>query len=177
MRRCLSRAVIPVVPELFLTEATPVPSYLTFMVNPSVVQSPQTGYSWYVEMDHEMGGVHSYSLVPANENPNEFVGHYFVESRMPRFLGKFEFSDCWLTSKCRLYEIDDFQFYLADVFFHPEKADDKVYFDQPPVRRMEVLVPGRFIEDRELLCCLDPILPRGCEIENLLQRRSSCLRS
>lgn len=172
MNLCLSKAVLPVAPELFLVDATPLPSYLTFVVNPSVVHSPQTSHPWFVEMDHEMGSLNAYSLIPQPSN-NQYVTHYHVENRMPRFLGKFQFSDAWLTTRCRLYEIEDLQFYLGDTFFHPSRADDKLYFDQPPVRRMEILVPGRFIGDRELLDHLEPLLPTGCEIRSLVQRQSS----
>lgn len=140
------------------------PSTITFMVNAGEVFCPQTGHPWYVEMDHEMGNVEFYSLVP-QKNDNQFVSHYRVDRRRPR-LTSFEFMDVWLTTNRR--KVGDL--YFSQTFYHPERADDKLYFERPPMRRLEILVEG-FIGDREIFHLLESVIPKEYQIESLLQRR------
>lgn len=173
-KSCLSRAIIPLVPEsVFGVDrlAEPLPTVLTFMVNPQAVHSPQTGYPWFVETDREMGQMSIYSLIPQKNN-NQYVSHYRVESRRPRFVGDFHFIDAWLTTNHRLLMKNDTEIHFSQTLFNPERADDKLYFDRVPKNRIEVIVPNRFIEDRELWTILEGILPEKSQIQPLVQRQS-----
>lgn len=168
----LSRAILPLVPEsAFQVQGEPLPSTLTFMVNAQSVHSPQTGYPWFVETDHQMGRMAFYSLIP-QKTDNQYVSHYRVESRRPRFLGNFEFIDAWLTTNHRVLMKNDTEIHFSQTLFHPEKADDKLYFPNVPKNRIEIIVPGRFIEDREIWGLLGEILPAGSQIQSLVQCRS-----
>lgn len=151
-------------------ETSRITSHITFKVNPGMVAAPQTHYPWFIEMDHEMGNPLFYSLIPQKNNANQYVAHYEVESRRPRFIGSVEFTDAFLTTHHRVFNVNDAEIHLSQVFYSPLKADDKLYFDRPPMHRMEVVVPNRFIEDRELFEILDPILGREYEIPSLVQR-------
>lgn len=165
---CLSRAVLPNAPESVFSADRLVehlPSTITFVVHPEDVHSPQTGHNWYVEMDHEMGSPHFYSLIP-QKSDNQHVAHYRVETRRPRFVGKFRFSDAWMTTNHQV--LDNIHF--SQTFFSPERANDKLYFNRPAHRRIEVIVPG-LIEDRELYSLLETVVPREYEIRSLLQRQ------
>jgi hypothetical protein len=62
--------------------------------------------------------------------------------------------------------------HFSQTFFHPKRSHDKLYFDQPPQSRMEVLVPGRFIGDREIFQILREVVPKEYQIESLVQRQS-----
>jgi hypothetical protein len=169
----MSRAVVPVVPESIFgksREVVPVKSHTTFAVSPGMVASPQTHQPWFIEMDHEMGNLSFYSLVPQKNNANQYVAHYEVESRRPRFIGSVQFTDAWMTTHHRVFLVRDAEIHLSQVFFSPLKADDKLYFDRPPMHRMEVIVPNRFIEDRELLEILQGVFGKGYEIQSLVQR-------
>lgn len=159
----MSRAVIPVAPPCEW-DAQMLPSSVTFVVNAGAVHSPQTGAPWYVEMDHQMGHMQMYSLVPQKNN-NQYVSHYNIESRMPRFVGKFSFMDAWVTTHHRVFEVGDAEIHSAQVLYHPERADDKIYFDRAPHHRIEIVIPGRFVDDREVLDVLEE-----CQIQPLLQR-------
>jgi hypothetical protein len=166
--------VIPITPESVFSAdwlVTHLPSTVTFMVHPADVHSPQTGYSWYVETDHEMKELCIYSLIP-QKNDNQFVSHYRVESRRPRFIGDFKFTDAWVTTNHRMMTIDNgTEIHFSQTLFSPERADDKLYFNRPPHRRMEIVVPGRFIEDRELCSLLRGVVSKEDEIPSLLQCR------
>lgn len=140
------------------------------MVNAGFIHSPQTGHPWFVEMDHNMQDLQMYSLIP-QKNDNQFVSHYHVESRRPRLIGKFTFSDAWLTSQhCLVQTENDLEIHLTQTFFNPERANNKLFFDRPPLRRMEIVAPNRFIGDREIFDLLDRVMPRGSEIHSLVQR-------
>jgi hypothetical protein len=145
--------------------AEPLPSMVTFTVGAAEAFSPQTGYSWLVEMDHEMKTPFIYSLVP-QKSDNQYVSHYRVETRRPRFNEKFKFMDCWLTTNhCHTGPV-----YFSQTFFSPERANDKLYFSGAPKSRIEVVVPG-FIGDREIFQILEGVVPKEYQIEQLLQRR------
>lgn len=153
-------------PESFLDgETTPLPSMVTFMVGAAEVYSPQTGHPWFIEMDHEMKDPFLYSLVP-QKSDNQYVSHYRVETRRPRFNNNFKFMDAWLTTNHRHKE----HVYFSQTFFSPERANDKLYFKLPPKSRIEVVVPG-FIGDREIFQILKGVVSKEYQIENLLQRR------
>jgi hypothetical protein len=168
----LTRAVIPIAPDfLFYPDkpTTTLPSHITFTVNPWSVHSPQTGHQWFVEMEHDMAGVQMYSLIP-QQNENHFATHYVVESQRPRFNGNFTFSDAWVTSHHRLLEMGGAEVHYSECLFHPERSGDKLYFDKAPQKRIEIIVPNRFIEDREIFALLEALVPKGCETRSLLQR-------
>lgn len=160
--------MIPIAPDTFDWPGTTLPSHLTFSVNPKVVYSPSTGYPWFVEMDHNMQGLAMYSLVH-QKSDNQYVSHYHVESRRPRFIGNFRFSDAWLTTNHRLLEMDGLEIHLSQTFFSPVRDHQKLYFDNPPHRRIEIIASNRFIEDREVFAVLEKILPQGSRIQPLLQ--------
>lgn len=169
--KCLSKAVIPVVPESVFSKPWPttrVASHITFTVNPGLVASPQTHHPWFIEMDHEMGNLSFYSLIP--QKNNAYVAHYEVDSRRPRFLGSVDFMDVWMTTHHEYFMLYDAEIHLSQTLFSPRKADDKLYFDRPPMRRMEIIVPDRFIEDRELWSLLGEVFGKEYEIQSLVQR-------
>lgn len=171
--KCLSRAVIPVVPESIFSKqraTTRVASHITFTVNPGMVASPQTQHPWFIEMDHEMGNLFFYSLVPQKNNANQYVAHYEVYSRRPRFVGSVDFIDVWMTTHHEYFTIHDAEIHLSQTLFSPLKADDKLYFNRPAMHRMEIIVPDRFIEDRELWDILGGVFGKEYEIQSLLQR-------
>jgi hypothetical protein len=151
-------------------EVSPIKSHTTFTVSPGMVAGPQTHHPWFIEMDHEMGNASFYSLIPQKNNANQYVAHYEVESRRPRFIGSVDFMDAWITTHHQLFYSNDAEIHLSQVLFSPLKADDKLYFDRPPMHRMEVIVPNRFIEDRELLEILRPVFGTEYEIPSLVQR-------
>lgn len=166
----MSVAVIPMVPESVFCahrEASSFPSTITFMVNAAEVYSPQTGHPWFVEMDHEMGSPSFYSLVP-QKSDNLYVAHYRVETRRPRLNGDFKFMDAWLTTNHTVCG----HVHFSRTFFNPERANDKLYFNREPKPRIEVIVPGQFIGDREIFQILEPFVPKEYRIESLLQRQS-----
>lgn len=167
----MSKAVIPIAPGSLFDICMPtitLPSRATFMVNAWNVHSPQTGHPWYVEMDHDMGHLEMYSLIPQKNN-NQFVSHYKIESRRPRLLGKFHYTDAWMTTHHRLYTVNDIELHFSQCMFNPERADNKLYFDRAPHKRIEIIVPNRFIGDREILDVLEGLVPKGFEIQSLLQ--------
>ena len=145
-------------------------SHTTFTVNPGIVASPQTNHPWFIEMDHEMGNLSFYSLIPQKNNANQYVAHYEIESRRPRFIGSVDFMDVWMTTHHRYFMVRDAEIHLSQTLFSPLKADDKLYFDRPPMRRMEIIVPNRFIEDRELWSLLGEVFEKEYEIQSLVQR-------
>ena len=166
----MSRVVIPVAPESIFSaarETATLPSRVTFVVNPGSVYSPQTGYPWYVQVDHEMKDPQFYSLVPQASN-NQYVSHYWVESKRPRFVGKFQFTDAWISTHHRFFNVDNAEVHFSRCFFHPEKADDKLYFDRPPYNRVEIVVDG-FIADREIFPLLEKLVPKEYEIRSIVQ--------
>ena len=161
MSSCLSKAVLPLVPDLLFhvqRNTVALPTTVTFVVSPEAVFSPQTGYPWLIESDQSLLTLSIQSLVP-QPSDNKYVKHYCVESRRPRFLGDSHFTDAWLTTNHRVLYLNDSEIHFSQTIFHPEKADDKLYFDQPPKNRIEVIVPGRFIEDRELWDILKGVIP------------------
>lgn len=119
-------------------------------------------------MDHDMGDLSMYSLIP-QKSDNQFVAHYRVESRRPRFIGDFNFTDAWVTTHHRLLKKNDTEIHFSQTLFSPERANDKIYFNRPPKNRMEIIVPGRLIEDREIWEILDGVVSKEYEIRNLLQ--------
>jgi hypothetical protein len=168
----MSRAVIPVVPESIFSAhrvSEHLPSHITFVVNAAGVYAPQTHQPWFVEMDHEMGNLSFYSLVPI-ASTNQYVAHYEVESRRPRFVGDVDFTDAWITTHHRWFPVEDAEIHLSQTLFSPVKADDKLYFDRPPMNRMEIIVRDRFIEDREIWSLLETLVPKEYEIRSLVQR-------
>lgn len=167
-KRCMSKAVIPL--ACFGIEGHPVPSHLTFVVNPDSILSPQTRHPWFVEMDHQMGHLQMYSLIPQKNN-NQYVHHYQVEERRPRMIGKFVFTDAWMTTRHFIREFGDIQLHYSENLYNPSKANGKLYFNQKPHARIEITAP-RFIDDREVLEVVGMVAPEGLQIENLLQRRS-----
>jgi hypothetical protein len=170
----MSRAVVPSVPESIFSgwrESEDLPSHVTLVVNATTVYAPQTHQPWYIEMDHEMGNAAFYSLVP-KATVNQYVAHYEVESRRPRLVGSVQFTDAWITTHHKLFLVKDAEIHLSQTLFSPLKADDKLYFDRPPMRRMEVVVRDRFIADRELWEILETVVPREYEIRSLVQRQS-----
>jgi hypothetical protein len=146
-------------------ETEPLPTTVTFMVNAAQVYSPQTGHPWFIEMDREMSSPKIYSLVP-QKSDNQYVSHYRVETRRPRFNSEFEFMDSWVTTNHRFCG----PIHFSQTFFNPERANDKLYFERPPKYRMEILVPG-FIGDREIFQILETVVPKEYEIRSLLQRQ------
>jgi hypothetical protein len=169
----MSRAVIPAVPESIFAqvrESIPIQSHITFTVSPGIVVAPQTHHSWFIEMDHEMGSMRTYSLIPQKNNDNQYVAHYKVETSRPRFLGPVEFTDAWMTTHHQVIHVNDAEIHFSQSLFSPVKADDKLYFNRPPMHRVEVLVPNRFIEDRELWQILSPVFGKEYEIRSLVQR-------
>ena len=147
-------------------DADPLPSTITFMVNAGDVYSPQTGHPWFIEMDHEMGNPAIYSLIP-QKSDNKYAAHYHVDRRRPRFNGEFKFMDAWLTTN---HVVSD-NIHWSQTFFHPERANDKLYFNRPAHSRMEVVVEG-FIGDREIFQLLERVVPKEYEIASLLQRHT-----
>lgn len=119
-------------------------------------------------MDHNMQGLAMYSLIH-QKSDNQYVSHYQVESHRPRFIGSFRFSDAWLTTNHRLLEMDGLEIHFSQTFFNPVRDKQKLYFDNHPHHRIEIIAPNRFIEDREVFAVLAKILPKGCEILPLLQ--------
>lgn len=163
----MTRVVFPKIPEeLFrqLASSELVPSTITFVVGPDQVVSPQTGHQWYIQMEHDMSNPRFYSLIP--ENPI----HFRVEERRPR-LHCFRFTDAWVTTNHHVFSIGDMEVHISKTLFNPERADDKLYFGRAPFCRMEVLVPDRFIGDREILDALRPALQTEFEIDSLVQRQ------
>lgn len=170
--KCMSRAVIPTVPESIFSafrHTEPLPSHVTFVVNASAVYAPQTHHPWLIEMDHEMGNLALYSLIP-RPTINQYVAHYEVESRRPRFVGSVDFTDAWITTHHQCFLVKDAEIHLSQTLFSPVKADDKLYFDRPPMRRMEIVVRDRFIGDREIFDLLGAVVPKEYEIRSLVQR-------
>jgi hypothetical protein len=168
----MSKAVIPAVPESVFSawrEMEDLASHVTFTVNASAVYAPQTHHPWFVEMDHEMSNLAFYSLIP-RPSINQYVAHYDVESRRPRFVGTVEFTDAWITTHHKCFLVDDAEIHLSQTLFSPVKADDKLYFDRPPMRRMEIIVRDRFIEDREIWNLLAAVVPKEYETRSLVQR-------
>lgn len=151
--------------SIFTGETNPLPSMVTFMVGAAEVYSPQTGYPWFIEMDHEMKDPFLYSLVP-QKSDNQYVSHYRVETRRPRFNDNFKLMDAWLTTNHH----HSGPVYFSQTFFSPERANDKLYFNRTPKSRIEVVVPG-FIEDREIFQILEGVVSKEYQIEQLLQRR------
>lgn len=164
----MSRAIIPT--AYFGVEGHPITSHLTFVVNPDSVLSPQTCHPWFVEMDHEMGNLQMYSLIP-QQNNYQYVNHYYVEEKQPRVIGPFVFTDAWITSRHFVREFGDIQVHYSENLYSPLKAGSKLYFDSKPHPRIEITAP-RFLEDREVLEVVGMVAPTGCQIESLLQRRS-----
>lgn len=168
----LSKATIPLAPETEdLVLNTLVPSHLTFAVNPRHVYAPQTGYAWYIEMDHNMQNERMFSLIP-QKSDNQYVCHYQVESRRPRFVGKFVFSDAWITTNHHMMDFDGIEVHMSQRFYNPERTHDKLFFNGNPVRQIEVVATDRLIGDREIFDVLERVLPWGSEIPKLLQRQS-----
>jgi hypothetical protein len=167
----MSRAVIPIAPQTLPLTGRTLPSHLTFSVNPKVVYSPSTGYPWLVEMDHKMQNLQMYSLVP-QKNDNQYVSHYRIESRRPRFIGDFKFSDAWITTNHHMAEIDGLEVHVSQTLFCPVRTNNRLYFDKPPHHRIEIIAYDRFIGDREILEVLEKVLPLGTEIQHLLQCQS-----
>jgi hypothetical protein len=151
-------------PESVVSTGTPLASTVTFMVSAAEAYSPQTGYPWYVEMDHEMKTPKIYSLVP-QKSDNQFVSHYRVESRRPRFNGEPKIMDAWITTNLRQCG----PLYFSQTFFNPERANDKLYFGRGSKHRLEILVEG-FIGDREIFQILEGVFPKEYQISQLLQR-------
>lgn len=143
------------------------PSHVTFLVNADSM-FPQTGHPWCVEMNHELDDLKIYSLIPQKSN-NQYVSHYKVESRRPRFVGQFTYTDAWLTTHHRLLTVNDTELHFSRSLFNPTKADDKLYFDQA-YNRLEIVKEG-FIEDREIFRLLEGVVPKEYEIQSLLQRQ------
>jgi hypothetical protein len=169
----MSRAVIPAVPESVFSKpwpSTQVASHTTFVVSPGQIAGPQTHHPWFIEMDHEMGNLSFYSLLPQKNNANQYVAHYGIESRRPRLLGPVEFTDAWITTHHHFFVVGDAEIHLSQTLFSPVKADDKLYFPHPPMRRMEVIVRDRFIEDRELWDVLGSLFGKEYETRSLVQR-------
>lgn len=158
--------------SVVLPKGLALPSTITFVVPAEAAHSPQTGFPWYVEMDREMGTISTYSLIPDNNNTNVYVSHYHVESRRPRFIGDFQFTDAWMTTNHKIFAHKNAQIHTSQTLFSPERADDKLYFAGAPFYRMEIVVPDRFIGDRELWTILEDILPGQSEIPSLVQHRS-----
>lgn len=160
-------------PSFGLDRAEHVDSHLTFVISPDSVLTPQTGHPWFVEMDHEMGGLQMYSLIPTTHNPNQFVHHYeVVHNKHPRIIGPFVFTDAWMTTKhVVVHHDDDIQVHYSQNLYNPQRAGEKLYFDQQPCPRIEI-TSSRLIEDREVLQILNEVAPKGCQISSLLQRRS-----
>ena len=167
-RSSLSRIVIPNSLLPITLEAKLLPTTITFVVNPQSVHSPQTGHSWYIEADHEMKNMSLFSLIP-KKSDNQYVAHYEVESRRPRFLVDFQFMDAWLTTNHKVYSTNNIEIHQSQTFFYPERADDKMYFQGDPKHRIEILVPGRFIEDREGWAIVKEMFPDQPHIQELLQ--------
>lgn len=161
----MSRAIIPVA-KAFPFTGDMSPSRVTFMVNAGVVHSPQTGAPWFVDSDHNMNHMEIYSLVP-HQTTNEYVGHYTIEHSMPRFFGPFKFVDAWVTTNHRVICHGDAEIHYSKTLFHPERAQDKLYFSRDPHERIEIVIPDRFADDREILQIL-----KECGIEHPLQRLS-----
>ena len=160
----MSKAVIPNAPETLMDLGkTPQPSRVTFLVHP-----------WRIEMNHDMSDLQFHSHTPNPENQNEFVAHYWVESKHPRFTS-FAYADAWIATNHKYSHYGPFEIHTSRCFFHPKKADDKLYFDSPPSNRIEIVADG-FIEDREILRLLEGVVPREYEIRSLLQRQSLCPR-
>ena len=143
---------------------------MTFAVNPRQVVAPQTGHTWFVEMDHNMQHERMFSLVP-QKTDNTYVGHYRVESERPRFVGKFVFMDAWMTTNHHVMDLEGIQVHMSQRFYNPDRTGDKLFFQGDPIRQIEVTAPF-FIGDREIFRVLERILPVGSEIEPLLQRLS-----
>lgn len=120
-------------------------------------------------MDHEMGNTKAYSLVP-QKNDSQFVSHYRVEKRTPRFVA-WRFTDCWVTTHHRMQQVGDAEIHFSQTFFNPERAYDKLYFSRGAKHRIEIIVPGRFIEDREIYDLLRDVVPTEYQIGSLLQRQ------
>lgn len=148
----------------------PVPSHITFVVNADSVLSPQTSYPWIVEMDHEMGNMKMYSLIP-QKNITQYVQHFEIEDRMPRFIGPFSFTDAWMTTRHFVREFGDVQLHYSENLYNPLKASGKLYFEEKAHARIEITAP-RFLDDREVLEVVEMVAPKECRIESLLQRQS-----
>lgn len=150
----MSKAVVPSAPlsvyEQFRGE--PLPSLVTFMVE-----------DWFVEMDHEMGSLRTFRLLP-QKTANQYVAWYEVDERRPRF--DFSVVDAWLSTQRHCLKMGHIDVITSRTFFSPEKADDKLYFGRPPHYRIE-FQSEQLIEDREILCLLSQ---SGYEIPSLLQR-------
>lgn len=167
-KRCMSKAVIPMAP--FGVQGRPVESHITFVVSPDAILAPQTGHPWFVEMNHEMGNLKMYSLIP-QPNKNQYVQHFLVEEQRPRIIGSFSFTDSWMTTRHSVHEFADAEVHYSENFYNPLKTDTKLFFDTKPCARIEIIAP-RFLDDREVLDIVGTVAPSGCQIEELLQRRS-----
>lgn len=107
-----------------------------------------------------------FSLIP-QKSDNLYAAHYHVERRRPRFNGEFRFMDAWLTTN---HIVSD-NIHWSKTFYHPERANDKLYFNRPAQSQMEIVVDG-FIGDREIFQILERVVPKEYKIESLLQRQS-----
>lgn len=150
------------------------PSRITFQVGATHVLTPQTNHNWYFEMDHEMGGLEHYSLVP-EESKTEFVSHYHVVNERPRLIGDPQFSDAWITTHHGVHTTPaGLELHFSRTLFNPVRTprDEEWCFTRQPKTRLEVVAPGRFIEDREVLEALAVSgVATESEIRSLLQRR------
>ena len=165
---CMSKAVIPM--AAFSIDGTAMPSRICFTVNPDSVLTPQTGHTWHVEMDHEMGNMQMHSLIPLKHN-NQFVGHYNVETKRPRFIGPFAFTDAYMKTRRFVREFGDIKVESSENLYNPLKTSAKLFFEDRPHRRIEITAP-RLLDDREILEVVAMVAPTGYQIENLLQRQS-----
>jgi hypothetical protein len=77
--------------------------------------------------------------------------------------------DAWVNTHHRYFQVGEAEIHMAQCLFHPERADDKIYFDRPPHHRVEIVIPDRLVDDREVLDLLETI-GKGSEILPLLQR-------
>lgn len=176
MKTCLSKAVLLNVPDDHMRllqsiyPADPVPSRVTFQVSHVNVISPQTGHPWYIEMEHDMKNMRAYSLVPVQENTNRYVHHYREISELPRLLHDPEFSDAWITSHHRVHQTPRYEIHFSQNLYCPTSYGDRLYFPSEPRNQVEVLIPGRFIEDQEFFHLLRSL--GELEIRRLSEHRS-----
>lgn len=154
----------------FDIEGKPAPSRICFRVSPDLVLAPQTGHMWHVEMDHKMGNMQMYSLVP-QKSSTQFVSHYDICFKRPRFIGSFDFADAYMSTRRFIREFGDIQVESSHNLYNPVRAGDKLFFEERPHRRIEITAP-RFLDDREVLEVVAMVAPKGCRIESLLQRQS-----
>lgn len=174
-RTCFSKATLPELPERVyqrmqsIFPGEPLPSQLVFQISAANVLSPQTSHPWWFKTDYQLATVEASSLIPCI-NKNSFVGHYQVETAMPRILGDPEITDSFIQSHRQIHRTPSYEIHYSQTLFAPDICGDRLYFQNAPKNHVEIVIPGRFIDDEELFDLLGSL--GLCGIRRLVERLS-----